>query len=219
MSGTDLFVANPGNSTIGKYTTDGGIIDRDFIIDVPDPRRLAVYGGVLYVSNFGAGSISTYDAATGATLDGGLITGLSGPLGIALSGNGLNLYVANRDGNTIGLHPTSGGGGDPTFIDIGLSGPAGLAVVYSLQLTSAVSRKTHGTAGTFDVNLPLAGEPGLECRNSAGKHKFVFSFNNTVVSGDATVTLGTGTILWKPRFFGTTMTVNLTVLLMCKISP
>jgi Uncharacterized conserved protein len=52
ISGTDLFVANPGNSTIGKYTTDGGIINREFIIDVPDPRRLAVAAGVLYVSNY-----------------------------------------------------------------------------------------------------------------------------------------------------------------------
>jgi DNA-binding beta-propeller fold protein YncE len=210
VSGTDLFVANPGNGTIGKYTTDGGIINRDFIIDVPDPRRLAVHGGVLYVSNFGAGSISTYDAATGATLDAALITGLSGPLGIAVSGDGLNLYVANRDGNTIGLFPTSGGMGDPDFIDMGLSGPSGLAVVDSLQLTSAVSRKTHGTAGTFDVNLPLAGEPGLECRNSGGKHKFVFFFNNTVVSGDASVTLGTGSVFGSPVFSGNTMTVNLT---------
>ena len=210
ISGTDLFVANPGNGTIGKYTTDGGIINRDFIIDVPDPRRLAVHGGVLYVSNFGAGSISTYDAATGATLDAALLTGLSGPLGIALSGDGLNLYVANRDGNTIGLFPASGGGGDPAFIDIGLSGPSGLAVVDSLQLTSAVSRKKHGTAGTFDVNLPLVGEPGVECRNGAGKYKFVFSFNNTVVSGAASVTLGTGMVLGSPGFSGNTMTVNLT---------
>lgn len=210
VSGTDLFVANPGNGTIGKYTTDGGIINRDFIIDVPDPRRLAVAGGILYVSNFGAGTIGSYDAATGATLDLALITGLSGPLGIALSADGLSLYVANRDGNTIGLFPASGGGGDPAFIDIGLSGPSGLAVVDSLQLTSAVSRKTHGTAGTFDVNLPLAGEPGLECRNSAGKHKFVFSFNNTVVSGGASVTLGTGGVVGSPIFSGNTMTVNLT---------
>ena len=59
-------------------------------------------------------------------------------------------------------------------------------------------------------NLPLAGEPGLECRNSAGKHKFVFSFNNPVVSGSASLTLGTGTVSGNPHFSGNTMTVNLT---------
>lgn len=210
ISGTDLFVANPGNGTIGKYTTAGGIIDSAFIFGVPDPRRVAVAGGVLFVSNYGAGSITTYDAATGATLDPALITGLSGPLGIALSGDGTNLFVANRDGNTIGLFPAAGGGGDPSFIDLGLSGPSGLAVMDSLQLTSAVSRKTHGAAGTFDVPLSLTGEPGVECRNSSGKHKLVFSFNNTVVSGSASVTLGVGTVLGSPIFSGNTMTVNLT---------
>ena len=30
--------------------------------------------------------------------------------------------------------------------------------------TSVVSRKTHGTAGDFDIDLPLAGNPGIECR-------------------------------------------------------
>ena len=40
----------------------------------------------------------------------------------------------------------------------------------TLQLVSAVSRKTHRTAGTFDINLPLTGEPGVECRNSGGTH-------------------------------------------------
>jgi len=210
ISGTDLFVANPGNGTIGKYTTSGGIINRDFIIGVPDPRRVAVAGGVLFVSNYGAGSITTYDAATGATLDPALITGLFGPVGIALSGDGTNLFVANRDGNTIGLFPASGGTGDPSFIDLGLSGPSGLAVMDSLQLTSAVSRKSHRAAGTFDVPLPLTGEPGIECRNSAGKHKLVFSFNNPVVSGSASLTLGVGTIMGSPIFSGNTMTVNLT---------
>ena len=33
---------------------------------------------------------------------------------------------------------------------------------------TAVSRKTHGTAGTFDINLPLTGTPGIECRTGQG---------------------------------------------------
>src|SRR5204862_6912334 len=33
---------------------------------------------------------------------------------------------------------------------------------------SAVSRKTHDGAGAFDINLPLYGMPGIECRMGQG---------------------------------------------------
>jgi hypothetical protein len=79
-----------------------------------------------------------------------------------------------------------------------------------VQLTDAVSRKTHGAAGTFDVELPLNGSAGVECRNGGGNHSFVFSFNNNVMSGNAAVTSGTGMVSGPPTFSGNTMTVNLT---------
>jgi hypothetical protein len=43
----------------------------------------------------------------------------------------------------------------------------------------AVSRKTHGTAGDFDVDLPLSGSVGIECRQGqpvAGSHTIVVTF-------------------------------------------
>ena len=58
-------------------------------------------------------------------------------------------------------------------------------IAAPLQLTTAVSRKTHGGAGTFDIPLPLSGEPGVECRSSGGNHTLVFTFSNNVVSGNA----------------------------------
>jgi hypothetical protein len=79
-----------------------------------------------------------------------------------------------------------------------------------LTLGSAVSRKTHGGAGDFDVNLPFTGEPGVECRSSSGNHTLVFSASNNLVSGDASVTTGVGTVSGSPSFAGNTMTVNLT---------
>ena len=30
---------------------------------------------------------------------------------------------------------------------------------------SAVSRKTHGNAASLDINLPLSGTPGIDCRS------------------------------------------------------
>ena len=79
-----------------------------------------------------------------------------------------------------------------------------------LLLTGGVSRKTHGGASTFDINLPLSGEPGVECRSSAGNYTQVFTFDNNVVSGSAAVISGTGSVSGSPTFSGNTMTVNLT---------
>jgi serine protease AprX len=84
-----------------------------------------------------------------------------------------------------------------------------LAAYNYLLLTGAVSRKTQGGAGTFDINLPLSGEPGVECRSGGGNYTEVFTFDNNVVSGSAAVTGGTGNVSGSPTFSGNTMTVNL----------
>jgi hypothetical protein len=79
-----------------------------------------------------------------------------------------------------------------------------------LQITSAVSRKTHAGAGDFDIPLPLTGDPGIECRSNGSNHTFVITFTNQTVSGNASVTSGTGSVAGSPSFSGNTMTVNLT---------
>ncbi len=77
----------------------------------------------------------------------------------------------------------------------------------AFQFSSAVSRKTHGAAGDFDIALP-----GVECRSggAGGDYTLVFTLNNNLVSGNASVTTGTGSVSGSPAFFGNTMTVNLT---------
>ena len=55
----------------------------------------------------------------------------------------------------------------------------------------ALSRKTHGTAGTFNVNLPLTGlKAGVECRTGGafGVHQVLLTFPNAVSVSDASVT-------------------------------
>ena len=78
-----------------------------------------------------------------------------------------------------------------------------------LQLTGAVSRKTHGAAGAFDIPLPLTGTPGVECRSGSGTYTLVFTMNNSPVSGNASVTTGIGNVSGSPTFNAYTMTVNL----------
>ena len=68
-----------------------------------------------------------------------------------------------------------------------------------LSITSAVSRKTHGGAGNFDINMPLSGPTGVEDRNTGGTHDYTlvvtFSQNVTVTgSPQAQVTSGTGCV-------------------------
>ena len=71
-----------------------------------------------------------------------------------------------------------------------------------LQVASAVSRKTHGAAGDFDIDLPLSGEPGIECRTGGGSGDFsiVVTFTNNIASGTPSVTGGIGNISQQPDF-------------------
>jgi hypothetical protein len=81
--------------------------------------------------------------------------------------------------------------------------------VAAFQVTGVVSRKTHGAAGHFDIDLPLKGEPGVECRASGDSHTLVFSFSNDVVAGEAVITTGFGSVAAAPTFAAKTMTVTL----------
>jgi RHS repeat-associated protein len=76
---------------------------------------------------------------------------------------------------------------------------------------SAVSRKTHGAAGTFDTNLPLTGNAGIECRSggASNAHQIVLSFAGPVTFASAAVTSGTGTLA-STSTNGAQITVNLT---------
>ena len=86
------------------------------------------------------------------------------------------------------------------------------AMVPTLQLSSAVSRKTHGGAGTFDIPLSLSGKFGVECRSGGptGNYTLVFMFSNNLTSGNASVSNGIGSVSGTPAVSGNTMTVTLT---------
>ena len=81
--------------------------------------------------------------------------------------------------------------------------------IGAMELTAAVSRKTHGNAGAFDINLPLAGTPAVECRDGLGNHTLVFTFSHNVTGGSASITEGVATVAGSPTYSGRTVTVNL----------
>jgi carboxypeptidase T len=76
------------------------------------------------------------------------------------------------------------------------------------SLLSAASRLTHGSAGTFDVAMPLNGPSGVECR-FATTYNAVFTFDAPVTSGQVTVVSGTATV-GAITFSGNSMTAQLT---------
>ena len=75
-----------------------------------------------------------------------------------------------------------------------------------LAATGVVSRKVHGSAGTFDVSLPLSGTAGVE--NRSGAHAIVATFNNPLAAGSATVPAAQGVVA-STAVNGNTLTVNL----------
>jgi photosystem II stability/assembly factor-like uncharacterized protein len=91
---------------------------------------------------------------------------------------------------------------DDSFLFAGTTGEAvwrKLLGTQTPQLTSAVSRKTHGVAGAFDIDLPQSGTPGIECRSggATNDYQLVLTFATAVsVNGNpqASVTSGIGTI-------------------------
>lgn len=78
----------------------------------------------------------------------------------------------------------------------------------------AVSRKIHGSAGTFEIDLPLIGTPGIESRSTSGNHQVVISFAAPILAvQSANVTPGangTGSVSGSPIISGSQVTVNLT---------
>lgn len=75
-----------------------------------------------------------------------------------------------------------------------------------VQPFNVVSRKNHGV-GVFDINLPIAGNPGIECR-AAGPTQVVFTFPAAVTVASASVTTGIGSVSGF-TVAGSLVTVNL----------
>ena len=83
----------------------------------------------------------------------------------------------------------------PVWDDV-QAGPPSCANFSLPQPTGAVSRKTHGSAGTFDINLPFIGDPGIECRTGgpSGNHQVVVTFATPVTVNSASVSSGAGSV-------------------------
>jgi PKD repeat protein len=88
-----------------------------------------------------------------------------------------------------------------------------IEVLQPFGMASVVSRKMHGTAGSFDIDLPLTGNAGVECRAGGANNAYqlVYRFNrNIAVAGTATASQPTAGVSTAPGPGPDQVSVNLT---------
>jgi hypothetical protein len=122
-----------------------------------------------------------------------------------LSGNGMGRFgIASNFPLGGGAHLLAVGdfNGDARQ-DIAVTRLANVSILLrdcALTPASIVARKGHGSAGAFDIDLPLTGSPGVECRTSGrplNDYTIVVTFPSPIaVTGNpqAALTVGIGTI-------------------------
>jgi dockerin type I repeat protein len=112
--------------------------------------------------------------------------------------------VSGNAGGNVAYCATFNGEEDIYYVRVAPSAPVVL---------SAVSRKTHGGAGTFDVPLPLTGSAGIECRSGSGPnsdgHQVIVTFGNPVTDNGVTVSSVDGLATVAQSVSGGVVTVDL----------
>ncbi|MEP7014723.1 MAG: dockerin type I domain-containing protein [Verrucomicrobiota bacterium] len=198
-----------GTNIVGSVVTDpnyGKLLFAPFDGNAgPNEAHLSVgdSGGAVFVFN---GNNSMWELA-------GINLAVDGPF--SASSSGTNPFDAALF-DTIGLfvqgdHGIWAAAPDPSgFYATEIAAHKGFIESVVMRLLSSVSRKTHGGAGTYDIDLPQTGPHGVECRRPgvANDYTIVFTFINSVSVQSASVTSGTGSV-GAFTVAGNQVTVNL----------
>jgi hypothetical protein len=130
---------------------------------------------------------------------------LTGPALEAGSRSSANYFIPHETINSGGVDAQSAnyslrasavgefGGAGPNSTSASYINRPGYAGQLSDLLMLAVSEKLHSAAGPFDINLPLNGLIGIECR-SGSSYAIVFKFANTLTSVASVNATATGMI-------------------------
>ena len=206
ISGSDLYVSNSSNSTIGKYTivsgTTSAVQNASFITNtngLNDPRGLVVSGSNLFVANLGTGVIQNY--ATSGSFVSNVVT-VPGANGAGLTGlalSGTSLYEVNTYSLNTSRYSTSGGAASFTIstnqggaaavsgssLFVALQSGAGANTVRTFDLTTGAAQSTiSGLSGP--TGLAVFGTSLFVVNNtngSLGAYDFTNSSYSTLVSG------------------------------------
>jgi hypothetical protein len=137
----------------------------------------------LYASQSTTNTVGKYDANTGAAINANFITGLSGPMGLALSADGTVLFVANDSNGSVGEYNaatgaainanfiTEGGGlfgpvlsgialsGNNLFVELFSPDPSSSSTVIKYDATMGVAINADFITGLNGPALLLAVGP------------------------------------------------------------
>jgi len=155
--------------TVGLETSDGGFLLAGLT------RSFSAAGDVYLVKTDVTGNSGCHDTPAATVV--GVLSPPVTPLTFTVTSGG----IATADSATqVGTAPITEN-----------------TLCASTTLARVTTRKIHGSAGTFDIDLPLAGNPGIECRSGGANSDYtiVFTFANTLASvSGASVSSGAGTV-------------------------
>ena len=208
--GTSDNVQRWGTNVVGSIFTDSTYGD---LLRVPFNSNAGPNEAHLSPGDSG-GAVFILNTATNNWELAGINLAADGPF--STSSNGANSFNASMF-DTTGLFVPDAVGGWTTapnpsaFYATELAAHKSFVEATVMQLTSAVSRKTHGTAGTYDVDLPVTGAAGIECRSGGvtNDYTIVFTFAHNVTVPSASVSSGAGGVT-SLSVSQNVVTVNLT---------
>ncbi len=203
--GTYDYVQRWGTNVIGSVFSDptyGKLLRASFDANAgPNEAHLS--------SGDSGGGVFVLNASTNRWEFAGVNLSVDGPFSVSMDGN--NPFNAAMF-DTSGLFAQSDQGwitapNPSAFYATEIAARRGFIESVVMRLVSVVSRKTHGGAKTFDVNLPQTPISGIECRS--GDYAIVFTFASNVSIQGARVTSGAGRIR-NYTVTGNQVLVNLT---------
>jgi streptogramin lyase len=198
-----LNLAGPGGengTTLKSYTANGTATSPTINTSLNGPRGVAVdAAGKIYITNFGAGALTTYTPNGTPTTP---TIGLTAPWGVAVDAAG-KIYVANfgyGSGDSVSTFTANGAPTSPR-ISMGLSSPQDVAVdaagkIYVTNYGNGIGVVTtylpNGVQTTPTIGT-VSGPEGVAV-DAAGKIYVANSSNNTVTTFNSDGTPSTPTI-------------------------
>jgi Putative Ig domain len=134
--------------------------------------------GQIFVSNVGDGTVGAYNS-DGTTINGSLVSGLSSPTDIAVSGS--NVFVVNTAAGTVGKYTTSGAIVNASLIS-GLNNPVSIAVTGSNLFVGhggTIGEYDATTGATINASL-ISGISGNANIAISGSNLFVANTYSTI---------------------------------------